>query len=264
MIIIGAISKYSIQEIEPYVESVEKCGFLGKKIMIVYDDVSEETCNYLTQKGWEIHLFHLWYHHVHVQRLRDAYITLKDYTDDEVVIFTDVRDVIFQKNPKDWIEKNMKKDILAFSECIKYHNDPWAINNVTTSFPLEWEFLQHKTSYCIGVVIGKCNVLKDLFLSIFRWSMNTLNPIEMADQTSFNILISMNNFKNVVQFVNQEEGFVTHLNTVWVEKSRFNLLEPTPIFKNDKFYNQNGEEFVIVHQYNRDVNLNNTIRKIYR
>jgi hypothetical protein len=55
-----------------------------------------------------------------------------------------------------------------------------------------------------------------------------------------------------VEFVDQERGFATQLGTVWVNKDRLPITEPTPIYKDSKFYNQKGEEFTIVHQYDRD------------
>ena len=36
MIILGCITKYSPDDIKPYVESIEQSGFGGKKVMMVY------------------------------------------------------------------------------------------------------------------------------------------------------------------------------------------------------------------------------------
>ena len=50
MIIFGCITKYSPTDIKPYVESIEKSGFRGNKMMLVYD-VPQKTIDYLKCKS---------------------------------------------------------------------------------------------------------------------------------------------------------------------------------------------------------------------
>jgi hypothetical protein len=263
MIILGCITKYSPEDIKPYVESIDHSGFLGKKVMLVYN-VPQQTIDYLKSKGWELYGGEL-QQHIILQRFRDAYKLLQSY-EDETIIWTDVKDVIFQKDPTQWLEQNMKKEILVFSECVTFKDDDWAVVNAGTSFPMEWEWLQHKPSYCAGTIVGKGYALKDLFIEIYRWSMTTSNPQQLSDQAAFNVLINLNHFKENVQFVNQEEGFVTQLGTVFIKKDQFGdkLLEPTPIYKNKKFYNQKDEEFCIVHQYDRNLQIKQLIYEKYK
>ena len=263
MIIFGCITKYSPDDIRPYVESIEQSGFKGGKVMLVYD-VPSETIEYLKSKGWELYGGDL-QQHIILQRFRDAYKLLETYID-ETIIWTDVKDVIFQKDPTEWLEKNMKGEILAFSECVTFKDDDWAVVNAGTSFPMEWEWLQHKVSYCAGTIVGKGYALKDLFIEIYRWSLTTANPGQLSDQAAYNVLINLNHFKENIQFVNQEEGFVTQLGTVLIKKEHFGdkLLEPTPIYSKEKFFNQEGDEFVIVHQYDRHLEIKELIYQKYK
>ena len=74
-------------------------------------------------------------------------------------------------------------------------------------------------------------------------------------------------FKDCVQKVNQEEGFVTQLGTVLIKKNVFGekLLEPTPIVdENYIVKNQKGEVFPLVHQYDRDPKFKEFIYKKYQ
>ena len=263
MIIFGCITKYSPDDIRPYVESIEQSGFKGGKVMLVYD-VPSETIEYLKSKGWELYGGDL-QQHIILQRFRDAYKLLETYID-ETIIWTDVKDVIFQKDPTEWLEKNMKGEILAFSECVTFKDDDWAVVNAGTSFPMEWEWLQHKVSYCAGTIVGKGYALKDLFIEIYRWSLTTANPGQLSDQAAYNVLINLNHFKENIQFVNQEEGFATQLGTVLIKKEHFGdkLLEPTPIYSQEKFFNQEGDEFVIVHQYDRHLEIKELIYQKYK
>ena len=173
---------------------------------------------------------------------------------DETIIWTDVKDVIFQKDPTEWIDYNMDDEIMAFSESITMKDDPWACVNSGTSFPMEWEWLQNKVSYCAGTIVGESEYLRDLFINIYRWSMTTSNPDQLSDQAAYNVLINLNGIVQNVQKVNQEQGFVTQLGTVLVKKDEFKdvLLEPTPIVdENYIVKNQKGEPFCLVHQYDR-------------
>jgi len=263
MIILGCITKYLPEDIKPYVESIDQSGFLGKKVMLVYD-VPQQTIDYLKSKGWELYGGEL-QQHIILQRFRDVYKLLDNYLD-ETIIWTDVKDVIFQQDPTKWIESNMKKEIMAFSESIKLKDDPWAVVNSGTSFPMEWEWLQNKTSYCAGTIVGKGFALKDLFIEIYRWSMTSSNQGQLSDQAAYNVLINLNHFKENVQFVNQEEGFVTQLGTVLIKKDEFKnvLLEPTPIYSEGNLYTQDGKEFCLIHQYDRDSKLKNEFYQKYK
>jgi len=264
MIILGCITKYKPEDIKPYVESIEQSGFAGKKVMMVYE-VPQETVDYLKSKGWDLYGGNL-HQHIILQRFIDIYKLLEKYKD-EIVIWTDVKDVIFQKDPTSWIEQNKTKPILAFSECITFKDDEWACVNSGTSFPMEWEWLQNLPSYCAGTIVGDSEYLRGLFISIYRWSLTTSNPDQLSDQAAFNVLINLPQFKDIVQKVEQEEGFVTQLGTVWVKKDHFGdkLLEPTPKLEIDgKLVNQNGDSFVIVHQYDRDPKLKELITNKYK
>lgn len=263
MIILGCITKYKPDDIRPFVESIEQTGYKGKKIMMVYE-VPQETIDYLKSKGWDLYQNEL-QQHIILQRFRDIYKLLEQFPNEDVV-WCDVKDVIFQKDPTDWIELNMDEQLLAFSECITMKDDPWACVNSGTSFPLEWEWLQNKVSYCAGTIVGDSDYLRDLFINIYRWSMTTANSEQLSDQAAYNVLINLYPFMDCVQKVKQEEGFVTQLGTVLVKKDEFKdvLLEPTPIVSSDYIVsNQKGEPFCLVHQYDRIPEFKEFIYKKY-
>jgi hypothetical protein len=105
-----------------------------------------------------------------------------------------------------------------------------------------------------------------LFIDIYRWSLTSANSDQLSDQAAYNVLINLSQFKDIVQKVEQEQGFVTQLGTVWVKKDHFGdkLLEPTPKLEIDgKLVNQEGQSFCIVHQYDRDVKLKELITNRY-
>ena len=130
---------------------------------------------------------------------------------------------------------------------------------------MEWDFgMKDEISYCAGTIVGKRNAIRDLFIDIYRWSKTTSNPEQLSDQAAFNILLRLEHYKNSVDLVDQERGFATQLGTVWVNKDKLPITEPTPILlDNNRFYNSKGEEFTIVHQYDRDPYIKNKVYERY-
>ena len=261
-LLVGCITKYSKSDIEPWVESIQRSGYTGGKMMLVYD-VSQDVINYLKLNHFDVYQSQL-NQHIILQRFLDLHHLLKDIDCDRI-IWTDVKDVIFQTNPSHWLNKNKTKPIIACSECITFKDDEWAVTNAGTSFPMEWEWLQNKTSHCAGTIAGDKEYIRDLFINIYRWSLTSSNPDQLSDQAAYNVLINQTQYKDIVQFTPQEDGFATQLGTVLIKKDHFGdkLLEPTPIV-DDLIRNQKGEPFVIVHQYDRNPQLKQSIHNMYK
>jgi hypothetical protein len=267
MIIFTAIANYGISDIRTFVFSLNKSGYTDKKIALIYN-LSDDTKEFLKLNGWELYEGVL-SEHIILQRFKDAYYLLKNINANEELIWLDIKDVIFQKNPKQWIVDRLHKNgktILAFSECVKLKDDDWATVNCGTSFPMEWEFIKNNVSYCAGTIAGKSNAIADLFIEIYRWARTTSNPQQLSDQAAYNVLLYLNHFKNTVDFVPQEDGFLTNLGTVLIKKDYFgnNLLEKTPLYENNKFINpETNDEFYIVHQYDRNPYIKEKIINAY-
>lgn len=260
--IFGCITKYGVEQIKPFVESIERSGFKGDKVMLVYE-ITQDTIDYLKSKGWILFGSEL-QQHIILQRFRDVYSLLENYETD-VIIWCDVKDIVFQNDPSDWLNKNMKKDILSFAESVRFKDEEWAKVNAGTTFPMEWEWLQNKEIYCAGTIAAKKEALRGLFLSIYRWSLQTNNPQQLADQAAYNILIHLHQFKDKVQFVKQQEGFAAQLHLKYNFKTpelcteKFANVDEEGWVTNDK-----GELYSIVHQYDRNPNLKQVIESRYK
>ena len=259
--IVGCITKYGIEQIRPFVESIEQSGFKGEKLMLVYD-ISKETIEYLDSKGWLITQSEP-QQHIILQRFRDMYSLLHQYETD-VVIWVDVKDIIFQKDPTEWLNKWMRKDILAFSESLKFGDEEWARLNAGTSFPMEWEWLQNEEIYCAGTIVGKKEAIRDLFIDIYRWSLTTSNPQQLADQAAYNILIHMHQWKDKVQFVKQQEGFAAQLHLKLKKGDILPYTEELSTIDGNEIKNSKGELYTLVHQYDRNEELKKLIENKYK
>lgn len=259
--IVGCITKYGVEQIKPFVESIDQSGFQGDKLMLVYE-ITQDTINYLKNKGWNI-LQSEPQQHIILQRFRDMYQILHQYETD-VVIWVDVKDIIFQKDPTIWLEKNMNKDILAFSESLKFGDEEWARLNAGTSFPMEWNWLQTKEIHCAGTIVGKKEAIRDLFIDIYRWSLTTSNPGQLADQAAYNILINLHQFKDKVQFVKQQDGFAAQLHLKLKNGDTLPYTEKLPTIDGINIKNEKGDLYVLVHQYDRNQELKQLIQNRYK
>lgn len=259
--IVGCITKYGVEQIKPFVESIDQSGFQGDKLMLVYE-ITQDTINYLKNKGWNI-LQSEPQQHIILQRFRDMYQILHQYETD-VVIWVDVKDIIFQKDPTLWLEKNMNKDILAFSESLKFGDEEWARLNAGTSFPMEWNWLQNKEIHCAGTIVGKKEAIRDLFIDIYRWSLTTSNPGQLADQAAYNILINLHQFKDKVQFVKQQDGFAAQLHLKLKNGDTLPYTEKLPTIDGINIKNEKGDLYVLVHQYDRNQELKQLIQNRYK
>lgn len=259
--IVGCITKYGIEQIKPFVESIEQSGFGGDKLMLVYE-ITQDTIDYLTNKGWLL-IQSEPQQHIILQRFRDMYQVLHQYETD-VVIWVDVKDIVFQKDPTEWLNKHMNKDILAFSESLKFGDEAWARLNAGTSFPMEWEWLQNEEIHCAGTIVGKRDAIRDLFIDIYRWSLTTSNPEQLADQAAYNILIHLNQFKDKVQFVKQQEGFAAQLHLTLKNGDTLPYTEKLPTIDGSEVKTDIGELYTLVHQYDRNEELKKLIENKYK
>jgi hypothetical protein len=207
---------------------------------------------------------------VHVERFLHIYNYLKD-NEFRYVITTDVKDVIFQKNPSEWLEEwlgneSFDDDLVFSSESILYKNEPWGDNNLMETFgPYIHNIFKENEIYNVGVLAGRGYAMRDLVLNIFLACVG--KPIKICDQSTFNFLISQHPYLKTSKYAKSEDGWACQLGTT-VDPSKINefkpfLLEPSPIMQDGKVVTSTGKEFSIVHQYDRVPEWKNIIEAKY-
>lgn len=273
-LVIGAITNYSFSHIKNWVNSLDRCGFTGTKAMLCYNikfDVAQE----LAQRGYAILAFnqdpetkdltypgefnivrerflHMWYF---LNRLENK----SDY---RYLIATDVKDVIFQRNPSEWLENNVLdpyKKINVACESIRYKDEPWGRNNLYESFgPLVYDQLKDHYIYNCGTLSGRFSYMLDLFLHIYHTSLGA--PMHVpggggADQAALNVLINSYPYKDVTRFTVANEAWAAQLGTTAdpnkINEFRPHLREGEPILKDGLVCTEHGTPFYLVHQYDR-------------
>lgn len=280
-VIIGAVTKLAWPEIRPYAISLSSCGFEGEMVMFV-NEVSAEVRSNLAREGFTVIDFDLpaeldghscdsskdipaWtefgqYRYKPVIEFLQANLARFRY-----VIWTDVRDLIFQDDPIAWLEENLQEPyrLVAARECWRIKDQPHNNQWVKCAFPADYEWLKEQEVLCAGTVAGNANTMLDLFLAI--WDAAQTLDVRANDQGVFNYLMRSPRFQNVCVVPSMAAGFVA---TGWNTKRYVPFAYSTddsPVFNVEDYvvYTPDGvTPFSIVHQYDRDVNWKFCVEKI--
>lgn len=268
-IVIGCITGYTFDKIEPWVNSLDRSGFDGTKAMICYN-VDYDTVDELVKRGYAIFTFKKndeqrrfefkEHFSIVVDRFYHLWYFLKQHRGQfRNIITTDVKDVIFQSNPSVWLENNLKdKKINVACESIHYKDEEWGDNNLLKSFgPLIHEHNRNNLIYNAGTISGNFDTMLDVFLNIFLMSGSAPGFIEGGggpDQAALNILLNLEPYKSITNFAMSEDGYAAQLGTTGPQvqgKYADKVVEKTPILVDNTVCTSNGTPFALVHQYDR-------------
>jgi len=264
--VIGCSTNYDWAKLKYWINSINESGFTGDKVMILMN-CDKETVSKVSDAGFDIIGFNqddkgnLVYNSnmmVHVERFYHIYQHLKN-KDYRYVITTDVKDVIFQKNPSEWLEEwlgndSASDDLVFSSESMKYKDEPWGDQNLRETFGTQiYEDFKDNTIYNVGVLAGRGYAMKDLCMNIFTSCLG--RPIKICDQSTFNFLVSQHPYLKTSKYAQSEDGWACQLGTTAdpskLEQFKPFLLEPSPKLEGDKVVTSTGIEYTIVHQYDR-------------
>jgi hypothetical protein len=268
-VVVGAITGYDFDKIRPWVNSLDRSGFDGLKVMLCYNisyDVAEE----LTKRGYSVfalrkndEMRRFEYRDnfsIVVERFIHIWHFLKSFKGQyRNIVCTDVKDVVFQTNPSEWFDKNLgDKKICVGTESIRYRDEDWGRNNLQKSFGnLLYEELKDNLIYNAGTISGEFDTMIDFFLNIYMLCNGTKHSIEGGggpDQAALNILLNTKTYKDITKFNMSEDGYAAQLGTTGPQVlSRFGqyLVEKTPIMVGDNVCTSDGTPFCLIHQYDR-------------
>jgi hypothetical protein len=254
-LIIGGFTGYNYNQLKPWVESIDECGFTGDKVMIVGKCSQETIGELIKQKFIIVPLLDI-NAPIHVARFLSIYDYLKThYLRYRYVITTDVKDVYFQTNPSVWLKNNLKSSkLVAGSEGIRYKDEPWGNENLMQTYgSYVHELFKNNKIYNVGTIGGDAEYVKDMIFNIFFNAVN--RPIPIVDQAVYNVLLQTQPFFDVTMFADQSDGWACQAGTTVdpskIESFRSQLTEAEPTFKDGTVYTSLGQPFCIVHQYDR-------------
>jgi hypothetical protein len=273
-LIIGCSHGYGWKNLKLWINSINASGFSGDKVLIV-KDCDDDTVKTVESFGFIViradrsiiknsrasELMP-----IHVERFIYIYDYLKK-NNYRYVITTDVRDVIFQKNPVEFIEKHIEnKNLLFASESMIYKDEVWGNKNLHKTFgQYIYDDFKESEIYNVGVLAGKGHAVKDMCLNIFIASCRGGTPI--CDQSTFNLLIETSPYKETSLYLKSKDAWTAQIGTLddptRMEHNEKFLLEARPIIKNNKISTADGNEFYIVHQYDRNYLMKKLVEETY-
>ncbi len=284
-IVIGAITNYNWNQVKHWVNSLDKSGFTGQKVLLCYN-IDYELAETLSSKGYTIFAFgrddekgKLTYNkpdfNICLDRFAHISYFLSRLSNKEqyrYVIATDVGDVVFQSNPSEWVENNIgDKQLLAASECIRYKDENWNKQNMFLSFgPLVSEKMDDRVVYNAGTIAGKFETFVDFCQNIYLSSCGAPHNVPGGggpDQSGMNVLLSMKPYSDITKFAKSSEGWAAQLevmaNPHKIEKLKPFITEELCQIKDGKVYTSTGKLYALVHQYDVVPELKEFIEKEY-
>lgn len=261
---------YDWSKIRNWIVSFRQVNTRDDVLIITYTPFDELTIKKLNEYNIKfLYEQNSFFKRIVVERFKSYAKILEKIKYDFVFLF-DLGDIIFQKNPTEWIENNLKdKKIVAGTECIKYKDEKWGENDFKQSFGYFYEFIKNKPTYNAGSFAGYSDRIKDISMNIY--SMCNQHQYFAPDQSAFNFLIQTA-YKNETFYASFEDGWCCQCGTTLdplkmnVEPFNFSqfILELPPKIDNFFVKNNKNEKFYLVHQYNRIPELNDFYNKKYQ
>lgn len=264
-ILIGAVDGYNWQQIKPWVVSAKDSGFEGEIWLITYriDGVEEMGCA-LRDHGVNVYQVGAIPSRPgvpstsHNQRFYDAWELLYRLNPDNYrfAIMTDVRDVIFQRNPIPWLKGVIAPGaVIAASEGIKFKDEEWNRTNLINGFGERFYSVvgaDDWKAYNVGTLAGYAQPLCKLFLEIYEMTHRNYYP---SDQSAFNVLVNYL-ARDVCYPMSMLAPWAAQLGTThdptkpWLWER---LVDPRPtiVMPEGKVITREGAEYAIIHQWDR-------------
>lgn len=281
--IITSVSKYTRANLEIFVNSIKQSGFSGKKIAVIFtSDI--KTLDYLESQGFTLDLYGCkpveWgvtYQGEEINSLKENVFSdrfyrywklLREVDPSCYSIVTDCRDVVFQRNPASWLDRhllNTNLEIVVSAENMMYKDEEWNKTNMINNFPEFSESVMEKIILNAGVIAGKNSALADLFSSIYLTALagrKQRSPkLTSTDQSAYNLIMQSSIWKERALFSDIKGNWAAQMGTIAAYPSEINF--PPSIVKNS-LVNIYGEEYYIVHQYDRIQSIKNLMEERFK
>ncbi len=282
-LVFGVVDRYEYSQIEPWVVSLKKSGYEGDIGLLCYN-INKDTLEKLNAQGVKLYAVNkdnngnTYYNdnNIMVSRFCHTY-QLLEKSDYEYILFTDVRDVLFQCDPLSFPKNETPSELMLGSENIPYRLEAWNKNNMILAFGEDiYGRIQDKFVNCAGVIGGRKEALLDFFCHIYLMCKNINPHIEGGggpDQAAMNILSNLYPWKDRIKIFTGLDTWVCHAGTTddaiydgtnenymsFVYKNdieAYRLLNKIetrkrPVLKDGMVCNHEGLPYAILHQYDR-------------
>lgn len=296
-LVIANSTGYGWEHIKYWVKSLQETGYSGD-IVITGSDMNGDLVQKLSREGILLNLFGARTEDggvetkgkgvPHVERFFYIWSFLQENKNKyDYVVTTDIRDVIFQHNPINYIESPLNMySLIAATEGLKYIDEPWGNKNLYQAFgPHFYNKLKNNIIKNVGVIAGTQEEVEGLLVLIFQMSLG--RPIPIVDQAVYNFLLTIPHYVNNTYITTHNDPWVANLGTTLnavteghgdlgqlvksdpgnQELQKYNMayVDVQPIFTEDGIVKtSNGETYAIVHQWDRVGVLKDKIEERYK
>jgi hypothetical protein len=267
--IIGSVDLLPANDIEMWAKSIRQTGYSDDIILLSYRINPSENISYARlmdtyaieilefnhdEHGHKLNLsgpvsnqiqYHIWR-----MRFFHMWQFLTERTEYTHVINSDVRDVVFQRNPNE-ILKDLR-GVIAPAEGVRMSNEGWNAKSIYDCFgPYVWELAAKDFMvYNCGSWGGEANIIKWLALTIYAMSHQRANP---GDQPAFNLLMNgLLKECGIAKEYTTSDEWACQGDAVSNQEKLKVFEHVMPTVGNDGIVrNPSGVPYVLVHQYDR-------------
>ncbi|MFN3193061.1 MAG: hypothetical protein ACE361_21300 [Aureliella sp.] len=254
-LLIGVANHQTWSDFCGWFRSARKSGFIGKVVLILYEDTPESTIRRCISEGIEVVRLKL-SGSVNQQRWNDISVYLREQSKVERVITTDVRDVVFQTSIHEMLDATLvESELSLFCEGWTYEHSEFNRNEMQQSFPLSYSGMAEHEVICCGVVVGSKAAMVQLADDIGERCAKAKTQI--GDQATVNILIRerISRGEQIALF-GTEDPYCCHFGVTAPENMK-NFQEhgmrPAPLFSRagGLATTPDGEAYCVFHQYTK-------------
>ena len=248
--VIGYIKELDFYGVSVWLNSPGKC-YNGRRILLADRSTDALTIKRINDGGCEVVTTGPPNDKPHTCRYYHYWSFLKKLHPETGVLLTDVRDVVFQTNPFPMFTGS--EVCVAQEETNHFEpiNNSWLHQLSGGNNPEFVNYMIGRTVLNAGVIGGKAGQLAGLCLLIYL--MTAYNPYTMLDQTALNCILTTVPYRHITR--------IFTLNDAWSINMHFSN---SRVFKGSGLCNDRGQEFAIVHQYDRHPELVEYFRKLYK
>lgn len=258
-LILGVFANVDMSWIENYAVSSVRCGFRGRKILLVWNlhhDVRQKLLGYGFElidvpqglPGGDWHVLHK---NFYEYRDKLAYEFLRDRGNEFRYIFwMDIRDLVFQTDPSVWMDANLgDKKLVIATESYFIKNEACNDNWIKNIFPSDYARLREHEALNGGTFAGTPEVLAEIFKRTYDIASKTH---EIAEQAALNYIARDKDFESITVVPRLSEGFAIVGYCFGNLPTHF-WLDPNPDLRNGVLYPAGSDTpSCIVHQYDRN------------
>ena len=267
-IIVGAVQNYGWRQCEVWYRSLRLSGFEGEVHLIEYPTIplSPSTATSpqmrrasnlggMAQREKIImHQCELKARDLVVGRFLDLANLCKTFPRGAWVVFTDVGDIVFQRNPEAFLESVPEgKNIVAASEGIRFKSNEWVRNNMLAAFPDQWEAMKDELLYNAGSIAARAGVFAELAANVYAMCMDAQRGARFQDQAALNCLLRHERYARQTLFTRANDGwcFCAASSTFAKPEDKKGYEERPAVIRGGRCYVEAGEP-VMFHHYSRD------------